>query len=70
MASLAALTARVLGIARSASAYSAMASCSREPSVSAKFSRAMERAASTAPPPGGGGVRGGLELRTWTVLYI
>mmetsp|Transcript_23288 Transcript_23288/g.88277 ORF Transcript_23288/g.88277 Transcript_23288/m.88277 type:complete len:264 (-) Transcript_23288:611-1402(-) len=49
--SLAALTAKVLGMTRSASANSLMASCSREPMLRAKSSRCMARAASTAPPP-------------------
>mmetsp|Transcript_12063 Transcript_12063/g.36342 ORF Transcript_12063/g.36342 Transcript_12063/m.36342 type:complete len:420 (+) Transcript_12063:126-1385(+) len=51
MASLAALTARVRGMTRRASAKSATASCSREPREWAKSSRKTESAASTAPPP-------------------
>lgn len=51
VASLAALTARVLGIISRAFANSAMASCSLESSVVAKDSRKQKRAASTAPPP-------------------
>ena len=48
---LPALTASVLGMTSSASANSAMASCSRLPSVLANDSRYMASAASTAPPP-------------------
>jgi len=42
----------VRGITSSDSANSAIASCSREPSVIAKFSRYTLSAVSTAPPPG------------------
>mmetsp|Transcript_20965 Transcript_20965/g.83573 ORF Transcript_20965/g.83573 Transcript_20965/m.83573 type:complete len:274 (+) Transcript_20965:291-1112(+) len=51
IASHAALTARVRGMTRSASAKSATASCSRVPSECAKLSKKTLSAASTAPPP-------------------
>ncbi|KAH3660041.1 hypothetical protein OGAPHI_007246 [Ogataea philodendri] len=51
-ASLAAFTAKVFGITSRAEANSAIASCSREPTVVAKFSKNMFKAHSTAPPPG------------------
>ena len=51
VASLAALTASVLGMIKRALANSAIASCSLESRVVAKVSRKMDRAASTAPPP-------------------
>mmetsp|Transcript_11391 Transcript_11391/g.38034 ORF Transcript_11391/g.38034 Transcript_11391/m.38034 type:complete len:341 (-) Transcript_11391:665-1687(-) len=51
MASCAALTDSVRGMTRSASANSAMASCSRVVTPREYASRWMERAASTAPPP-------------------
>eukprot|EP00732_Lithocolla_globosa_P003289 Lithocolla_globosa_v1_NODE_2567_length_1950_cov_17.572559.p2 type:complete len:309 gc:universal NODE_2567_length_1950_cov_17.572559:294-1220(+) len=50
--SLAALLASVLGMTRRACANSAMASCSREASVVANFSKNSDSAASTHPPPG------------------
>mmetsp|Transcript_40114 Transcript_40114/g.120970 ORF Transcript_40114/g.120970 Transcript_40114/m.120970 type:complete len:304 (+) Transcript_40114:344-1255(+) len=50
--SFAAFTAKVFGMTRSASAYSCIASCSRESSVVEYSSRCTESAASTAPPPG------------------
>mmetsp|Transcript_45445 Transcript_45445/g.119379 ORF Transcript_45445/g.119379 Transcript_45445/m.119379 type:complete len:274 (+) Transcript_45445:547-1368(+) len=51
-ASCAALTESCLGITSIAVANSAIASCSREPSDVAKFSRWMDSADSTQPPPG------------------
>lgn len=51
MASCAALTANVLGIIRRLLANSAIANCSRELKVVAKFSKYIDKAASTDPPP-------------------
>mmetsp|Transcript_8481 Transcript_8481/g.20860 ORF Transcript_8481/g.20860 Transcript_8481/m.20860 type:complete len:278 (+) Transcript_8481:70-903(+) len=51
VASSAALMASCFGMTCRASANSAIASCSREPSVRAKSSRYMASAVSTAPPP-------------------